>query len=107
MAVSNAANPEVECDERPPIGAADRGSFVTVNALACGLAAAAGAAAGLADVAAAGRAHLDPAGHAQRRVGRGALLLLDQLGRRVDLDRRRPGGRVVRRMLDRDAVAKR
>src|SRR5437763_13724280 len=36
----------------------------------CLLAAAAGAAAGLADVAGAGRAHLDAAAHAQRRVGR-------------------------------------
>ena len=47
-------------------------------------AAAAGAAAALADVARAGRTHLRPAGHAHRRVGRLALELLQQLGRRVD-----------------------
>src|SRR3954471_24230541 len=57
------------------------------------LAAAAGAAAGLADVATAGWAHLDAAGHAQRRIGRGALLRLDELRRRVHLGwcRLRPG----------------
>src|SRR3954471_15401305 len=106
MAVSNAAKPAVECDERPPIGAADRGSLVTVNACA-GLAAAAGAAAGLADVAAAGRTHLHTAGQAQRRVGGGALLLLDQLGRRVNLDRRRLGRGLLDGVLERNTVAQR
>src|ERR1700735_4820154 len=43
-------------------------------------AAAAGGAAALADVAAAGRAHLRSAGEAQRGVRRAALLELDQLG---------------------------
>src|SRR5258708_23853327 len=44
------------------------------------LTAAAGGAAAFADVAAAGRAHLGPAGEAQRGVRRPALLELDQLG---------------------------
>src|SRR2546429_3708441 len=42
-------------------------------------AAAAGGAAAFADVAAAGRAHLRPAGEAQRGIRRAALLELDQL----------------------------
>src|SRR3954454_15169858 len=83
MAVSNAAKPAVECDERPPIGAADRGSLVTLNACA-GLAAPASAAAALAYVTAAVRAHLHAARQAQWRVGPAVRLLLDQLGRRVD-----------------------
>ena len=48
-------------------------------------AAAAGGAAALADVAAAGRAHLRAAGHAQRCVGGGAGDQLEQLGRGVGL----------------------
>src|SRR5215472_19046261 len=51
------------------------------------LAAAAGRAATLADVAAAPRAHLGAAGQAKRRVGDPALVRLDQLGRSS-----RPGG---------------
>src|SRR5260370_7109618 len=45
------------------------------------LTAAAGGAAALADVAAAGRAHLGPAGQAQRGVGDPALMRLDHVGR--------------------------
>src|SRR3954451_6450216 len=48
-------------------------------------AAAAGGAAALADVAAAGRAHLRAAGHAQRRVGSRSGDQLEELGRGVRL----------------------
>src|SRR6478735_3095816 len=50
-------------------------------------AAAAGASATLADVAGAGGTHLGAAGHADRRVGRDATELLEQLGRAVHVVR--------------------
>src|SRR4051812_44561163 len=67
-----------------------------------------GAAAGLADIARTGRTHLDPAGQAERRVGRSALLGLDELRRGPGLGRPRLVGRVLtRNVLDRNAVAQR
>ena len=71
----------------PPCGPA-RATDRRATLGACDLlasAAAAGGAAALADVAAAGRAHLRAAGHAERRVGGGAGDQLEQLGRGVSL----------------------
>src|SRR5689334_1733455 len=55
-------------------------------------AAAAGASAALADVAGAGGAHLRAAGHADRRVGRDAAELLEQLCRAVHVRGRLTSG---------------
>src|SRR5258707_13199944 len=54
---------------------------VASDAIPLTLTAAAGGAAALADVAAARRAHLGPAGEAQRGIGDSALVRLDQLRR--------------------------
>src|SRR5258708_1297496 len=60
------------------------------------LTAAAGGAAALADVAAARRAHLGPAGQAQRGVGDPALMRLDHVGRTGGHGRRVSGTRALR-----------
>src|SRR3954452_13541402 len=96
-------NTPVECDEIRCFAGIFAGFRRTQPDV---LAAAAGAAAGLADVAGTGGAHLDAAGHAERCVGCGALLRLDELGRGTHLRRRRLHACLVlgRCVLDRHAA---